>query len=412
MRIDAAGRCNWGGIVWLVVVVAVLSGVGCAVVYDAVGGAFKYEPWQMERQLSEGARRLVDAAFEGIDPEQFADYHVHLFTDDIHRHWIGFARPGLRWRSMVYLSGAGVQWGPGMPEAYVQRLIELADAFPVRYRLYIYAVDWYVAGEQGTIANDRMLLHVSNEQMLAVARQRPELFVPVVSINPYRVDAAELLRHYAEQGVRHVKWIPSSMGINPADEAIEGFYEVMREHDMVLLSHTGGQSSLRVVNAHYANPLLLRKPLEMGVRVVALHSASDGADIDLDDPERRRVASFDLLMRMMREPCYEGLLFGEASTLTFFNHLDKPLRALLEHPELHHRWVNGSDYPLSALNIVIRTSQLRRLGYISAEEARYLDEIYDFNPLLFDFVVKRTVRHPETGAQLGAELFHVPREVR
>lgn len=385
---------------------------GCSLVIDQFGGAFRGEPWEMQDQLSPGARQLLDAAFEDIDPDALGDYHVHLLTGDIHPHWITLARPGLRSRSLVYLSAAGVTWSASVEEDYVQRLIALAEGFPIPGRFYLYALDWYIAGDPGTIPGDRMLLHASNEAMMNVVRRRPELFVPVVSINPYREDAIERLRHYADQGVRHVKWIPNSMGINPSHVSVLPFYEVMIEREMVLLSHTGKQSSLRAVNENYGNPLLLRTPLDMGLRVVALHSASDSREIDLDDPKRRRRPGFELFMRLMEEERYEGLLFGEASTMTFYNHLDEPLRRLLERPDLHHRWVNGSDYPLNALNIVIRTSQLRRLGFITADEARWLNEIYNFNPLLFDFVVKRTVRHPETGQRLGVEVFHVPPELR
>ena len=39
-------------------------------------------------------------------------------------------------------------------------------------------------------------------------------------------------------------------------------------------------------------------------------------------------------------------------------------------------------------------------GFITSEERSALNEIYDFNPLLFDFVLKRTMRHPETKQKL------------
>ena len=37
------------------------------------------------------------------------------------------------------------------------------------------------------------------------------------------------------------------------------------------------------------------------------------------------------------------------------------------------------------LNIIIRTSLLEKAGYITKTERKYLNEIYQFNPLLFDF---------------------------
>ena len=67
--------------------------------------------------------------------------------------------------------------------------------------------------------------------------------------------------------------------------------------------------------------------------------------------------------------------------------------------------VNGSDYPLPAINALIWTRSFVRNGFITAEERRALNEIYDYNPLLFDFVLKRTMRHPETGQKLGPSVF-------
>ena len=78
---------------------------------------------------------------------------------------------------------------------------------------------------------------------------------------------------------------------------------------------------------------------------------------------------------------------------------------LLTRPELHRRLVNGSDYPLPAINILIHTRSLARDGFISDRERDSLNEIYDYNPLLFDFVLKRTLRHPVTKQKLSPSIF-------
>jgi hypothetical protein len=67
--------------------------------------------------------------------------------------------------------------------------------------------------------------------------------------------------------------------------------------------------------------------------------------------------------------------------------------------------VNGSDYPLPAVNLLIRTRPLVKQGYINADEADSLKEIYDYNPLLFDFVLKRMLRLPGTSKKFPAALF-------
>jgi hypothetical protein len=110
-------------------------------------------------------------------------------------------------------------------------------------------------------------------------------------------------------------------------------------------------------------------------------------------------------MRLMNEKRYEGLLFGDISAMTQFNRAGRPLATVLERGELHERLINGSDYPLPAMNILIRTQPLVKAGYINSDERDSLNEIYDYNPLLFDFVLKRTIRSPGTNRHLPASLF-------
>ena len=231
----------------------------------------------------------------------------------------------------------------------------------------------------------------------------------MISVHPYRRDALQALDHWAAKGVRFVKWLPNVMGINPADPAIDPYYTALKRLGMVLLTHTGEEQALAsVAFQHYGNPLLYRRPLEMGVRIVMAHSASVGTDIDLDAPARPHVPSFTLFLRMMEEPRYEGLLYGELSALPQFNRFDGPFQTLLERRKLHDRLVNGSDYPLPGVNVLVRTSALHEAGLISEEERRALNLIYRYNPLLFDFVLKRTVRHPLNGARFPPEAFMSP----
>jgi uncharacterized protein len=110
----------------------------------------------------------------------------------------------------------------------------------------------------------------------------------------------------------------------------------------------------------------------------------------------------------MDEPKYGKNLFGEISALTQYNRFDGPLQVLLKREDLHKRRINGSDYPLPAINIIVRTSNLQDKGFISEEEEEALNEIYSYNPLLFDFVVKRTIHHPDTGKKFSNDVFLTP----
>ena len=54
---------------------------------------------------------------------------------------------------------------------------------------------------------------------------------------------------------------------------------------------------------------------------------------------------------------------------------------------------------------MIRTRALVGYGMITADERTALNEIYDYNPLLFDYVAKRTVRDPDSGRQFPPSVF-------
>jgi hypothetical protein len=75
--------------------------------------------------------------------------------------------------------------------------------------------------------------------------------------------------------------------------------------------------------------------------------------------------------------------------------------------DLHERIVNGSDYPLPAVNVLIRTRPLVKHGYITAKQSNSLKEIYEYNPLFFDFVLKRAVKLPGTERRLPARVFTI-----
>jgi hypothetical protein len=46
-----------------------------------------------------------------------------------------------------------------------------------------------------------------------------------------------------------------------------------------------------------------------------------------------------------------------------------------------------------------------KLGFLSKSEGESLKEVYDYNPLLFDFVLKRTLKLPGTTKSLPASIF-------
>jgi len=85
--------------------------------------------------------------------------------------------------------------------------------------------------------------------------------------------------------------------------------------------------------------------------------------------------------------------------------MGRPLLTMLERTDLHPRLVNGSDYPLPAINILVRVGRFADEGFITDKEAELLGELYEANPLVFDFVLKRTLRHPKSGKRFAPSVF-------
>jgi uncharacterized protein len=377
-----------------------------------VGGAFTQKPAELNDRVSSKAADLIKRAFADIDPDRLIDHHTHIaglgtggtnaFVNPKMRSW---AHPFHHLKFKVYLSAAGVEDVDQADAQLIHRLVNLITHIGQHGKHRLLAFDKNYRPD-GSVNLEKTEFYVSNEYVFALAKQYPHLFVPTISVNPYRSDAIQELEKWAARGARIVKWLPNAMGIDPSHPRCDTFYQKMKQLDLVLLSHGGEEKAVEArEDQKFGNPLLLRRALDHGVRVIVAHCAGLGDNPDLDSADNKRAPNFDLFMRLMEEKRYEGLLFGEISAMTQFNRIGKPLSTVLQREDLHERILNGSDYPLPAINVLIRTRPLVKSGYINGDERESLNEIYDYNPLLFDFVLKRTMKLPGTEKRLPASVF-------
>ena len=376
------------------------------------GGAFTHRPEELKDRLSPEASDLVRAAFEDVEPARLVDYHTHVAGvgaggtgNEVNPKMRTWRHPFQRAKFAVYLSAAGVGDLERADEEFAERLVRLVRHIERRGKYRLLAFDRHYRRD-GTADPEKTEFYVPNEYVFGLAARHPDLFEPVISVHPYRADAVEELEKWARRGGRMVKWLPNAMGIDPSDPACDPFYAKMRGLGLVLLSHGGEEKAVEAEeDQRLGNPLLLRRALDHGVRTIVAHCASLGENEDLDDPGRRRVHNFLLFMRLMEDRRYDGLVFGDISAMTQFNRMGRPLSTVIGREDLHGRLVNGSDYPLPAVNLLIRTKPLARAGYITDGEGASLREIYGFNPLLFDYVLKRCLRLPGTNRRLPPSLF-------
>jgi predicted TIM-barrel fold metal-dependent hydrolase len=377
-----------------------------------IGGAFNHQPHQLKDSVSGKASDLIKRGFEDIDPGRLIDHHTHIagigtsntgaFINSRMRSW---AHPLHHLKYKVYLSAAGVEDVENADAQLVRRLAGLIKHIPHHGKHRLLAFDKNYRPD-GSVNLEKTEFYVPNEYVFSLAQQNPELFIPNISVHPYRPDALQELEKWAGRGARIVKWLPNAMGIDPSHARCDPFYEKMRELNLILLSHGGEEKAVQAKeDQKLGNPLLLRRALDHGVKVIVAHCAGLGENEDLDDRDKRLRSNFDLFMRLMEDKKYEGRVFGEMSAMTQFNRCGVPLTTIIERQDLHERLVNGSDYPLPAVNILIRTGTLLKKGYISVDERQSLNEIYDYNPLLFDFVLKRTIKSPATRKRLPGSIF-------
>ena len=344
---------------------------------------------------------IVLEAWYGIDPARLWDCHAHLVGngDSGSGVWLNpqmssIAHPLQFAQRLFYLNAGCAHNAKGrVDQSYVERMLNLIDGMPRGVKLMLLAFDRHHGAEGGAVP-EHTSFHVPNEYAMATARRYPRHFEWVASIHPYRRDSVETLRTAAANGARAVKWLPAAMGIDPSSPRCDAFYAELKRLDLPLITHGGMERAVRVGDRqHLGNPLLLRRPLEHGVRVVVAHCATIGEDRDLDrGAGGPHVESFSLFARLMDDPRYGITLFGDLSAITQTNRAGPALLRLIERDHWHSRLVNGSDYPLPGIMPLYSMSRLVQLGVIDSETAAVLAAIREHNPLLFDFVLKRRLR--------------------
>jgi mannonate dehydratase len=232
---------------------------------------------------------------------------------------------------------------------------------------------------------------VPDDYAAGLASSHPQHFQWVASIHPYDPRALERLDVAALRGARAIKWLPSAQNIDPADPRCDRFYARLAELQMPLIAHAGDERAVKGFGEHLGNPLRLRRPLDAGVRVVVAHGASLGSGRG-DVPGGAELSNFELFTQLMDEPRYAGRVFGDISAITQFNRMEV-IATLLERTDWHARLLNGSDYPLPGVVPLVPLPGLVDFQLLDAAAVQPLSRLRDSNVLLFDFVLKRSLRY-------------------
>lgn len=106
---------------------------------------------------------------------------------------------------------------------------------------------------------------IPNEEVADAARENADVMIAFASIDPHkgRMGAREARRLIAEHGVKGFKFHPTVQGFEPFDRMAWPLYEVIAEHRLPAIFHTGNTgmgAGLRCgggLKLQYSNPMLL-----------------------------------------------------------------------------------------------------------------------------------------------------------
>ncbi len=359
---------------------------------------------------------LVQSAWQDIDVNQYWDCHTHLIGvgDSDSGIWISpnmqsLLHPVQYTQFKFYLNGSCVevqdkQDVKTIDEQFLYRLMQLQDEFPKGAKFMLIAFEHHYDA-LGHRRDDLSPFHTPNHYAAKVAKQFPERFEWIASVHPYREDSLEMLQWCVTNGARAVKWLPGAMGIDPGSEKCDRFYEVLARHRIPLLTHSGEEQAVSVSGGEgLNNPLLMRRALDHGVPVIFAHCASLGESVDLDKGAHGPwVSNLELFYRLLAEEDYQSRVYGDVSAITQVNRDKAVIEAIFTRTEWHANLINGSDYPLPGVLPITSTQSFVDWGFIEPKEADILVQIRRYNPLLFDFMLKRAIQI--NGSSLNPRVF-------
>lgn len=262
---------------------------------------------------------------------------------DMHVHIVGTGAGGtgcwLRVTGWHRPLASFMLWHVGLPgnafsgdfdRLYVERLLQLVRESSLGGAVILAQDD--VRDDSGHVMEGVGSCYVPNDYVLRLAREHPE-FLPAVSIHPARPDALEELDRCLAGGAVMMKCLPNCHNIDCSDRRHTRFWERMAAARLPLLAHTGDEHTMPVVRQEYADPRILRRPLEIGVTVIAAHCGTGSGLVTPD--------YFPVFAEMTRE---FSNLYGDSSAFNVparGKHIPECVRE-----PLASRLVHGSDYPV------------------------------------------------------------------
>lgn len=270
-------------------------------------------------------------------------------------------------------------------------------------RVVLLAFDQYHTDEGQPLGSRRHLwqygadLYVSNTYARQLWRQHPQRILFGASIHPYRKDgrktAVDMLEEVAAAGAVLVKWLPLSQNIDGQDPRTVEFLRRAASLGIPVLIHCGCEAALGNMHRRFKDPapwlstLRQLRQEQCTPTVIIAHVAS---------PPLWPVTSartLHTLVDALTGEFADAPLYADLAGMTMVNKAVW-LKKLARMPEIHHKLVHGSDFPIPPFPIVF-WPQLRQQYKAIRRLKSWLDQ---------DIAVKAALGFPESVLNRAGEL--------
>lgn len=362
---------------------------------------------------------LINRAFDGIDVSQLWDSHFHLIGNGNSVAFDG--KPSNVWlnpdmTSMMspiqniqyefYLNAACVGDESNADKIYFDNIKSTIEQLPQGIKFLLLAFDYHYSNK-GTKEPQQSTFYVPNEYAARVAAAHPS-FEWIASVHPYRKDALDELDWCKANGAKAVKWLPPAMNIDPSSSLCDAFYHKLIALNLPLLSHAGDEKAVHSEELQkLANPLLLRRPLDLGVKVIVAHCASLGSNQDLDNLELSNKSNFELFSRLMNDVNYQTNCLADISAINLINREVAEIKAIVENHDWHSRLLFATDYPLPGVMPIISSKNLVNNELLDPSVVSFVNQVRSHSSWLYDFLVKRFMI--SNGSTFSTDVFHTQR---
>ena len=190
-----------------------------------------------------------------------------------------------------------------------------------------------VHGDDGHRDVYKTHLYVTNDYVIELCQRNKQMLFGA-SVHPYRKDAVQEIERCVKAGAVLLKWLPNTQCFNPSDPRCIPVYDALAHHKLVLLSHTGGEKSLPVLDKTVGDPSLLEPAVKRGVTIIAAHCGTRSGPGDPD--------YLPQFLRMAREHEH---FYGDTSALNLPTR-SYAYKEVLKDKVVRDKLVHGSDWPI------------------------------------------------------------------